>query len=56
MKSQETDFFLILGAFFISPVIKTLKSEIRRDEKKLMNKTLLLGRLELTAKMLKKWW
>ena len=49
-------FFLLLGAFFIAPVMRGVKKDVEDLEKELQEKTMLLGRLELTATMLSEWW
>ena len=49
-------FLCVLGAFLISPILTKLRREIRSDEQKIGQKTMLLGRLELTAKLLSRWW
>lgn len=49
-------FLCVLGAFIVAPVLTSLRRSIKRDEKVLNDKTLLLGRLELTAKLLQRWW
>lgn len=48
--------FLLLGAFFIAPVIRGVQKDVKDLEIELADKTILLGRLELTAKMLSEWW
>lgn len=49
-------FLLVLGGFIVSPLVRSIKKEIRLDEKELNEKVLLLGRLELTETLLRKWW
>lgn len=46
----------VLGAFIIAPTLTSLKRQIRSDEKRMSERTILLGRLELTAKLLNRWW
>lgn len=49
-------FTLLIGALFIEPILRKLKREIAVDEKRMNEKLKLLGRLELTKKLLIKWW
>jgi len=49
-------FLCVLGAFIVAPALTKLKLELRTDEKRLSDKTILLGRLELTGKLLNRWW
>ena len=45
-----------LGAFVISPTLTKLRREIRSDERRIAQKTMLMGRLALTEKLLSRWW
>jgi len=49
-------FLCVLGAFVVAPTLARLRKELKTDEKALSEKTMLLGRLELTAKLLNRWW
>lgn len=49
-------FLCVLGAFLIAPTLTNLKKQLKRDEERLSDKTILLGRLLLTAKLLNRWW
>ena len=49
-------FLCVLGAFMIVPIISSLRRDIKGAEKILNERVILLGRLELTAKLLSKWW
>lgn len=47
---------LVMGGFLVTPLVKSIKREIILDEERLNDKVILLGRLELTQTLLKKWW
>lgn len=49
-------FLLLLGAFFIVPILRSVKRDIDRTERDLSEKLVLLGRLDLTATLVKGWW
>lgn len=49
-------FLCFLGAFLIGPVVRMEKSHLARMEAKIADKTMLLGRLELTEKLITRWW
>jgi hypothetical protein len=49
-------FLCVLGALIVAPVLSNLKREIKAEEKLLGEKTILFGRLALTAQLLQRWW
>lgn len=49
-------FMLVVGALLIAPVLNALKADIKRYESKVEQDTILLGKLELTGKMIHKRW
>lgn len=49
-------FSCAVGALLIAPVLTSLRRQLRSDERKMSRNTALLGRLELTAKLLSRWW
>jgi len=46
----------LAGAILITPIVYIIRARIKRAERKLQNNTLLLGRLELCAVMIRRWW
>lgn len=49
-------FLCVLGAFLVAPVLSGLRRDIRNLEKQMNDKLIVMGRLELTAKLLSRWW